>query len=106
MPTVGRLEDVRKPPIAPPTTKKLTVDEVLPKDAVQAVPASAGERIANLLFANDKSLVGIAIIAVSLVASLLLAVSSERLATQAFTLLNSMASGAVGYFFASRSRSD
>lgn len=83
-------------------TEKRTVNEVLPPDAVQPV-ATPGERLLRILFENDRSFVGILILAIAVIASLVL-LFTDKLYYQGFQLLNSLASGAAGYFFATRGR--
>ena len=80
-----------------------SVDQALPQDAVPPVPTPM-ERVARVFFDNDRSALGAIIIVVALLAAAVLAMFSDKLATQGFQLLNTLASGAVGYFFASSSR--
>jgi len=85
-------------------TEQRSVDQALPKDAVQPVP-TRGERVARIVFENGASLAALLIIAIALVASLAL-LFTEKLSSQGFQLLNTLASGAAGYFFATHKKHD
>jgi hypothetical protein len=85
--------------------KKRTVDEVLPRDAVQSVrEETPRERIARLLLNELKGAGALLVIVLGLAISFVLALASEKLQMHAFQLLNAIVAAALGFFFAKAGR--
>jgi hypothetical protein len=84
--------------------RKRTVDEVLSKDAVHSVREETPfERIARLLLSDINRVTALLVIVVGMIGCVVIMAAAESLRAAAFQLFSTIVSGALGFFFATRS---
>ena len=84
--------------------KKSSVDDVLAKGEVSNVrPETSAERIVRLIFADFKRFAALIVILIGIVGSLLIMIWIVELRSNAFQLFSGVITGALGYFFGTKS---